>query len=489
MSLRWKTILLMTAVFTAYFLTRSLWLDEWDSVQFALALDEFNLWKHQPHPPGYPMYVFSGYLLHAVGLDPITALVLVGCLAGAVFIGLWFRIVAEAFSESLAWLVAAATALTPAVWLTATKALTDVPAAAALTFAVWLALRYVRTPTLRGLVQTALAGALATGFRPQWFAVVLVLLITAVLRARGRGRDWAIMVVALLAGNLLWLVPTSLSQADAEPQRAGHLAYPRQLMRQWQWRLDKPNVYIGAGDMSAGRIKARLVEHVEGWTRKGLGLRSEGKRALFYFLFLAGVALTIYRRSTPGFWLLQGPWAILLALVVFCCLPEDRRYYVPLAPLMWLGMLAGLHSLGRRWAWAGWLVPLRLAGLCLPIAWAGHLTPPAPVQAIEAVRARHPATETGTVLLMVGESKRHADWYARDMEVRRAKANEASSRTVRKAMAIYTDRPDFPLEAAFAGCRLEPVGTFKRSQFIYTKHNEVALFRIWRPEEVPTVGK
>ena len=65
-----KTWLLMLGTFALYFFTRSLWLDEWDSVQFADGIREFNLWDHKPHPPGYPVYIFAGKLLAALGFDP-----------------------------------------------------------------------------------------------------------------------------------------------------------------------------------------------------------------------------------------------------------------------------------------------------------------------------------------------------------------------------------------------------------------------------------
>ena len=37
----------------------------WDAVQFALALSEYDIEKHQPHPPGYILYVALGRLMNA----------------------------------------------------------------------------------------------------------------------------------------------------------------------------------------------------------------------------------------------------------------------------------------------------------------------------------------------------------------------------------------------------------------------------------------
>ena len=48
----------------------------WDAVQFALALAEYDVGKHQPHPPGYILYVVLGRLVNAWLGDPAAAYVL-----------------------------------------------------------------------------------------------------------------------------------------------------------------------------------------------------------------------------------------------------------------------------------------------------------------------------------------------------------------------------------------------------------------------------
>src|SRR5205809_1230104 len=35
-----------------------------DSVQFALALEKYDVYLHQPHPPGYFLYVMAGKLIN-----------------------------------------------------------------------------------------------------------------------------------------------------------------------------------------------------------------------------------------------------------------------------------------------------------------------------------------------------------------------------------------------------------------------------------------
>ena len=44
---------------------RARMLYNWDGVQFALALREYDVVKHQPHPPGYILYVGLGRVVNA----------------------------------------------------------------------------------------------------------------------------------------------------------------------------------------------------------------------------------------------------------------------------------------------------------------------------------------------------------------------------------------------------------------------------------------
>ena len=70
-------------------------------MQFALGLDEFNLTKHQPHPPGYPLFILAGHLLHhGLGLSHVNALTLIAALGGALFVTAWYLLARDAFSEA-----------------------------------------------------------------------------------------------------------------------------------------------------------------------------------------------------------------------------------------------------------------------------------------------------------------------------------------------------------------------------------------------------
>src|SRR5688500_16079301 len=54
---------------------RARMLYNWDAVQLALALNEYDVVKHQPHPPGYILYVALGRLVNHWLRDPAAAYV------------------------------------------------------------------------------------------------------------------------------------------------------------------------------------------------------------------------------------------------------------------------------------------------------------------------------------------------------------------------------------------------------------------------------
>jgi hypothetical protein len=55
----------------------------WDSANFALALDYYNVAFHQPQPPGYPLYVGIAWLVHLWVPDPNASYVYISIAASA----------------------------------------------------------------------------------------------------------------------------------------------------------------------------------------------------------------------------------------------------------------------------------------------------------------------------------------------------------------------------------------------------------------------
>jgi hypothetical protein len=72
------TAILIAATALTRFVFRSHYLYDIDSVNFALALKRFDPSVHQPHPPGYFLYVCLGRLVNGLFHDANAALVAIG---------------------------------------------------------------------------------------------------------------------------------------------------------------------------------------------------------------------------------------------------------------------------------------------------------------------------------------------------------------------------------------------------------------------------
>ncbi len=508
---RWLWAGLIFLVCSAvYYLTRSPALDEWDSVQFAMGIGEFDLWKNQPHAPGYPLYIAWGWLgERLLGLNAQDALALGSAAGGGLFVSGWFVLVARRFERPVAAISAAALATMAITWMSATKVITDPLATGLLTLAlVWLdrvpaATGGSHRPRLR-LAMGALAAAAAAGVRPQNIGILLLILVPAVVAEARRGelaprRCWTWGLGTFLAGCLAWFVPLLITQART-PQSAGNpWAYGAQVLRQWRWRLDKPKVFVGSSGQSWDMVLFRLERHLVGWFTRGFGFSLD--HALPWIglsVIVAGWAMYLFaprRAAAAGdeaarqkkFWRLHLPWETVYVLMIFCCLPGDQRYYLPLFPLFILAAAAGWWMcLPGGWRWMALLVPAVTLAATLPLVGPNHTEEPPTVRSLRWLQTRYPADERSGVWLILGDGLRHAQWYAPDFHVIPASAFGKMNpvETLARARAVYTDDVtvatvwDTLSKPAVPSPRVQH---FERSPIIYRKHSEADLYQLNLP--------
>src|SRR6266550_508496 len=82
--LHFTPVLALAALFLAAhlaFLPASL--EDLDSINFALGVRHFDVAHHQPHPPGYPLFILAGKTAHRVISSEAQSLAAVSAVAGA----------------------------------------------------------------------------------------------------------------------------------------------------------------------------------------------------------------------------------------------------------------------------------------------------------------------------------------------------------------------------------------------------------------------
>jgi len=177
-------------------------LEDLDSINFALGVRQFDVAHHQPHPPGYPVYIALAKVVHAAIPDEARALGLLSIVAGvfgvlamaAVFVRL-------ARADRSPWVAVALALTAPLYWFTAARPLSDMPGLAA---ALAVQALTLGTTTGRGWCVAAFSAGFATGIRSQvaWLTVPLL-----ILRGLGARPKPLAPTASFLTGVLVWAIP------------------------------------------------------------------------------------------------------------------------------------------------------------------------------------------------------------------------------------------------------------------------------------------
>jgi len=102
---------------------------DWDEVLFCLALNDYNVAAHYPHPPGFPLYIVLGRLVRIFADSDFHALQTLNVIAGMLAFPVMYR-VARTFRLDYSSAMAAGIifAVLPNVWFYGGTAFSDVPA-------------------------------------------------------------------------------------------------------------------------------------------------------------------------------------------------------------------------------------------------------------------------------------------------------------------------------------------------------------------------
>jgi Protein of unknown function (DUF2723) len=185
------------------FVFRSRFLYDIDSVNFALAVGKFDPAVHQPHPPGYFLYVMLGRLLNLLTADINTAFVLLSIAVSCGAVVMIYLLTANWFGRGAAISSALLFLFSPLAWFHGTVALTyavECFFSALIGFLCWR----LREGGSNASVLASTLG-IAAGFRPSSILFLGPLSVYAVLTSRPRR---LLVSTSILLGVLLsWFLP------------------------------------------------------------------------------------------------------------------------------------------------------------------------------------------------------------------------------------------------------------------------------------------
>ena len=194
-------------------------LEDVDSVNFAMGVRDFDVAHHQPHPPGYPVFIALAKVGTAiltrlpVASPDVRGLAIWSAIGGALLAPLLFAFFRAIDRDAGTWRAPVATLLTicsPLVWFNAGRPMSDVAGMAAAIGGL-AALASLTSPSARSTRVVALAGGLlvglSIGIRSQMAILTLPLLAYVFLAAR----QWRLTIAGgVAAGIAIWAIPLVL---------------------------------------------------------------------------------------------------------------------------------------------------------------------------------------------------------------------------------------------------------------------------------------
>jgi hypothetical protein len=412
-------------------------LEDLDSMNFALGVRDFDPSRHQPHPPGYPVFIALGKLSHAVWPSEAGSLSLWGAVFGALSV---FPLVAlfsaiETLDRTatgadrdrrgaLATLVVMAS---PLFWFTALRPLSDTTGLAlALAAQACLATAFVRGRQASGLdraaigesgtliVAGALIAGLAVGARTQTVWLTLPLLAVVLLDRAGRGAAGALLGSAMTfsIGVLAWAVPLIIASGGLAQYRAAFEGQAAEQFTGLDIFLSNPT----PRRMALGIVAALVTP----WSWPLLGW-------IVVAAAIAGLALLVWRAPLAASLLLVAfvPYAIFHLIVQ----ESYSRYALPLVPVVGYLAVRGLSAAGATAAAIGGAAII-IASLIITLPAArAYSAAPSPAYAAVADLQQRLAGAPGSV---VGVHQR----FARVLETRNIDATVLPAPVMRESTVL-----------------------------------------------------
>ncbi|MCP4536089.1 MAG: glycosyltransferase family 39 protein [Chloroflexi bacterium] len=178
---------------------RAAMLSNHDAVNYALALEHFDMRLHQPHPPGYILYILLGRAFNLIFHDHLTALVWFSIVFSGLAVVAVYLAGREAFSQRVGAIAALLLATSPAFWLRGEMAAPYTADLFASAIMGWFCYRVLITSGQGLVFVTALVLGLIGAFRPQTLVFLFPLFLYAL-----RQRPWKTVVGAVVLAGVVF---------------------------------------------------------------------------------------------------------------------------------------------------------------------------------------------------------------------------------------------------------------------------------------------
>ena len=333
---------LVTAVTRVWGLARSPW--DWDEMLFSLALRHYDVGIHQPHPPGFPLFIAAARLFRLAGLSDFRSLQAVNLVASVLLVPAMFFFCRELRLKLPTSLIASLfLAFFPNVWFFGETAFSDVPSIVLVVFACGLLLRGCRSD--RAYVSGAIVLAIAGAFRPQNLVVGLAPFIIATwFRRKVRLTAVAIISAALIL---------AASYGAAVAESGGWERYRKALLLHQQ--------YVTATDSFRSPIRPPLHRLLDDFFVRPY--RAPVINSFVTGFALISVGVSLLRRRVPVLIAIASFSPFCLAAWLFLDHFSASRFSIGFAPLIAVLAADGVVLISFKREGIEWAIGLALTAL------------------------------------------------------------------------------------------------------------------------------
>ena len=347
------------------------YIEDYDGLYFVASLERYSVLELRPHFPGYPIFVWLGYVFNFFTRDAALAFHLISSLAStltalpiAALAASWSRLTGNTDSQTRGIGVLAAVLwwLIPSSWIDGTEIYADPLATTLCLTMLWFAWQGASQKTAtRALIIAAVMAGMMLGVRSQYLGFIPVLLLAYFWRRKIQPLERGyIFWVALLTPILIWFG--------------------------WQLYMDGIGFFQAASSTAVGHYSnwgvsvatdpqplTRPLRIVETISVLGLGGWWWGEpwtRAIISLLFLVFLGLGLRRLHQTRVFIFSIVFAVLHLLWWLSSLdPVAARYGLPILAWVCVVTALGVAQLASQRQWLIVPVLLGLLGwVSLPLA-------------------------------------------------------------------------------------------------------------------------
>jgi hypothetical protein len=196
---------LLVAITRIPFISKYLY--EWDSVNFALALENYNIAIHQPQPPGYILFVALGRVVNTAFHDANLSLIFLSILFSILTVILLYFLAKQIFSRKVGIISSILLIFSPIFWFYG-EITTIYPSEAFLAILIAFTSYQVLKGNQKFFYVSALILGLAGGFRQDLILFMFPLWLFCLWYSDNNYKRILKAFTVLVASVLLWLIPT-----------------------------------------------------------------------------------------------------------------------------------------------------------------------------------------------------------------------------------------------------------------------------------------